>query len=394
MAHPLTFLQAQQQHAVIIDTRDSASFNGWPAEMDGTIGHETGALHLAGDWLSLMDHGALQAWISAHALTPDTVIALYGDESERVRQRLMQVGLKADYTLSDALTIPSRLMFLPGFQQWVYPQWLCRLLQGKAVYAKPTAGWRIIEVVTGDTAVKAHIPGATCLNINHLESPPLWNVVPASTLSSVLEAQGLRVDTTVILYGRHLLATVRAAHILLYAGVEDVRMLDGDAFNAEFPQATTQLPPPRHHTDFGVTVPARPQLMINMVQAQSLLHRRDASLASIRSWQEHTGQSSGYDYICAKGDIPGARWGHAGTDKDGMQDYLNPDGTLRSEEAITAMWQAQHIRSEQDIAFYCGTGWRASLAFMCARAMGWQRIAVYDGGWYEWSQKNTHGETC
>lgn len=394
MAHPLTFLQAQQQHAVIIDTRDSASFNGWPAQVDGTIGHEAGALHLSGDGLSLMNNEALQAWASAHALTPETVIALYGDTSERVRQRLRQLGLNADYTLSDALTVPSRLVFLPGFQQRIYPQWLHRLLQGKAVYAKPTAEWRIIEVVTGDVVVNAHIPGATCLNINQLESPPLWNVVPASTLSSVVEAQGLRVDTTVILYGRHLLATARAAHILLYAGVEDVRVLDGDVFAESFPQATTQPPRPRHHTNFGVTIPARPDLMIDTAQAQRLLHRQDASLVSIRSAQEHTGQSSGYDYICAKGDIPGARWGHAGEDKDGMQDYLNPDGTLRSAEALTAMWQAQNITADQEIAFYCGTGWRASLAFMCARAMGWPRIAVYDGGWYEWSQKNKQGETC
>ncbi|WP_044860161.1 rhodanese-like domain-containing protein, partial [Enterobacter ludwigii] len=30
-------------------------------------------------------------------------------------------------------------------------------------------------------------------------------------------------------------------------------------------------------------------------------------------------------------------------------------------------------------------GWRASETFMYARAMGWKNVAVYDGGWYEWS---------
>jgi thiosulfate/3-mercaptopyruvate sulfurtransferase len=35
--------------------------------------------------------------------------------------------------------------------------------------------------------------------------------------------------------------------------------------------------------------------------------------------------------------------------------------------------------------FYCGTGWRASLAFFYAWLMNWQRIGVYDGGWCEWS---------
>ncbi|MEJ2247847.1 MAG: rhodanese-like domain-containing protein, partial [Acidobacteriota bacterium] len=35
--------------------------------------------------------------------------------------------------------------------------------------------------------------------------------------------------------------------------------------------------------------------------------------------------------------------------------------------------------------FYCGTGWRASEAFFYAYLMGWERISVYDGGWFEWS---------
>ena len=35
---------------------------------------------------------------------------------------------------------------------------------------------------------------------------------------------------------------------------------------------------------------------------------------------------------------------------------------------------------------YCGTGWRGSEAFFNAWLMGWPRVAVYDGGWFEWSR--------
>ena len=38
------------------------------------------------------------------------------------------------------------------------------------------------------------------------------------------------------------------------------------------------------------------------------------------------------------------------------------------------------------MAFYCGTGWRASETWCYAYLRGWPRIAVYDGGWFEWSQ--------
>jgi thiosulfate/3-mercaptopyruvate sulfurtransferase len=46
------------------------------------------------------------------------------------------------------------------------------------------------------------------------------------------------------------------------------------------------------------------------------------------------------------------------------------------------------------IAFYCGTGWRASLAFFYAWLMGWQRISVYDGGWLEWSSDPANPVIC
>jgi len=44
------------------------------------------------------------------------------------------------------------------------------------------------------------------------------------------------------------------------------------------------------------------------------------------------------------------------------------------------------ITPEKWVAFYCGTGWRASETWFYAYLMGWDRIAVYDGGWFEWSR--------
>ncbi|PLL89758.1 sulfurtransferase, partial [Klebsiella pneumoniae] len=90
-----------------------------------------------------------------------------------------------------------------------------------------------------------------------------------------------------------------------------------------------------------------------------------------------------------KGDIAGARWGHAGSDSTHMEDFHNPDGTMRSADDIATLWRQWNILPSQQVAFYCGTGWRASETFMYARAMGWPHVAVYDGGWYEWSS-NPH----
>ena len=44
--------------------------------------------------------------------------------------------------------------------------------------------------------------------------------------------------------------------------------------------------------------------------------------------------------------------------------------------------------------FYCGTGWRASLAFFYAWLMNWERIGVYDGSWCEWSGDPANPVVC
>ncbi len=211
-------------------------------------------------------------------------------------------------------------------------------------------------------------------------------------LKAMLAKHGIRHDTTVILYGRDVYAAARVAQIMLYAGVKDVRLLDGGWqtwSDAGLPVERGMPPAQQPAPDFGAPIPGQPQLMLDTEQARGLLHRQDASLVSVRSWPEFIGTTSGYSYIKPKGDIAGARWGHAGSDSTHMEDFHNPDGTMRSADDIAALWRQWNILPSQQVAFYCGTGWRASETFMYARAMGWPHVAVYDGGWYEWSS-NPH----
>ncbi len=340
-----------------------------------------------------MSDEQLAEWLKQHKLAADTPVALYGADRETraVSARLQKSGLKHISALVDALAEPQRLQKLPHFEQLVYPQWLRDLQQGKKVAAAPAGEWKVFEAGWGAPKyyLLSHIPGAGYIDTNDVESEPLWNKVPDDKLKALLAKSGIRHDTTVILYGRDVYAAARVAQILLYAGVKDVRLLDGGwktwsaadlPVGRGMPEKMTPAP------DFGAPIPGQPQLMLGLEQARALLHRRDASLVSVRSWPEFIGTTSGYSYIKPKGDIAGARWGHAGSDSTHMEDFHNPDGTMRSADDITAMWKAWNITSDQQVSFYCGTGWRAAEAFMYARAMGWQHISVYDGGWYEWSQ--------
>jgi molybdopterin synthase sulfurtransferase len=392
MAQPLTLAQLQQQHGTVIDTRASAFYNGWPQTLSGPSGHEPAALNLSAGWLNVMSDDQLSGWAKQHNLTADAVIALYGSDADNqaVKARLSQAGYRQITLLGDALQKADRLQRLPHFEQLVYPQWLHQLKQGKPVAAAPTGDYKIIEAAWGAPKfyLLNHIPGAGYIDTNEVESEPLWNKVSDDKLKALLAKQGIRHDTTVILYGRDVYAAARVAQIMLYAGVKDVRLLDGGWktwSDAGLPVERGMPANVAPANDFGATIPGQPQLMVDMEEARSMLHRRDASLVSIRSWPEFIGETSGYSYIKPKGEIAGARWGHAGSDATHMEDFHNPDGTMRSADDIAAMWKQWNILPDQRVAFYCGTGWRASETFMYARAMGWNNVAVYDGGWYEWS---------
>jgi len=383
------------QHGTPVDTRDSAYFNGWPETAAGAGvmhgGHEPGAVNLAASWLRKLDDTALAALVKTKALSVDQPLALYGspEQVDAVASRLLKLGFEQLYQLT-GLVKDEEKVTLPRYEKLVPTFWLNDLMAGKAVHQAPAKGWKVIEVDWGAPKryLLDHIPGAAYLDTNTIEAEPLWNAVADDKLKAVLLEHGISADTPVILYGRETTAAARAAHIMMYAGVKDVRLLDGGWTSWSAAGYKTEAGRPaatKPVADFGAPFPGSPELMVSLAQAKLRLKASGERLVSIRSWQEFMGETSGYSDIKAKGDIPGAAWGHAGSDANPMQDFRNSDGTMRSAEEIVALWRDAGITPDQRVTFYCGTGWRASEAFFYAHVMGWKTIGVFDGGWLEWS---------
>ena len=290
---------------------------------------------------------------------------------------------------------------LPRWQHLVSPPWLAALLQQQAVPAAPQADWHLLEVGCDAHAAYAsgHIPQARYLDTAQCEHLPFWNAHPVPVLQRLWQACGIGPHSCVILYGRNSLAAARLALLLLASGVADVRLLDGGL--AAWQHAGLGLvrgasgPWPKTPTS-GPWPASPPAYLLDTAGARALLARPDAALVSIRSRAEYLGQTSGYPYIAARGEIAGALWGHAGADGDvnSMADYQDAQGRMRAAAHIARLWQAAGITPAQQIGFYCGTGWRAALAFFYAWLMGWPRIAVYDGGWFAWSSDLANPVIC
>ncbi len=259
--------------------------------------------------------------------------------------------------------------------------------------APPNPSFLLLHVNFGvpEEYAEGHIPGAHYLDTNWLEDPADWNRRSPEAIQTALAALGITRDTTVVLYGRDTegdanekwpgrragqIAATRALMILRYAGVDDVRLLDGGYdwwVQGGNPVETVEnVPVPV--ASFGAVVPVRPEVIVDIDEAKEILaDPAGAALVSVRTWREHIGNVSGYNYIGPAGRIKGDVWGNCGTDAYHMQHYRNIDNTMRAYPEIAANWAEAGITADKWVAFYCGTGWRASETWFYAYLQGWEQ---------------------
>ena len=406
-------IQAQSHSTdVIVDVRPMAAYNGWILGQESRGGHIPGSVPFPASWFFNTDRTELFRLLAEKGISPDKNVILYGkdrDDAETAASRLSELGFSTLQVFGTGLQSwaddPSRPMeCLPRYNRLIYPALLERLQ-----YEDGSTGDGGRSLVVAHTSFdnrddydQGHIPGAIFLDTLFLEEPEHWNRRKPDELENALLKNGITCNTMVVLYGRYgkptmeneqpgrfagQIAAMRAALLLLYAGVRDVRVLDGglNAWTSEGYGITDQPVQPEPVGDFGCPIPAHPDYAIDIESAKEYLTDPMSELVSMRSWPEFIGEKSGYHYIGPRGRIPGAVFGNCGSDAYHMQNYRNHDNTMLCYHEIEANWYEVGIVPEKRIAFYCGTGWRASEAFFYAYLLGWNRIAIYDGGWYEWS---------
>ncbi|WP_434360049.1 rhodanese-like domain-containing protein [Parasalinivibrio latis] len=391
------FLAQQQSPYQVIDSRDSNAFNGWAGTPAESSGHIQGAVNIDASWLKTLPGQSFSTLLKDNSLDKHLPTWIYGSKTGNkiLASSLKKAGFEEIHTIDQPVNAyPKPLIHLARYQQLVPAWWIKDLNDGKSTENKPRNGYKVVEVAWGPPTkyLASHIPGALYLNTNDIEEEPLWNHVSDKDLKHVIENLGITSDTTVILYGRNNLAAARAAVLMMYAGVKDVRLLNGGWkawMNAGYPVESfmNEAEP----VTFDEKIPAKPDLIINMQEARKYANDPSThSLVSVRTMDEYTGKTSGYDYIPSKGRIPGSKWGHAGAGSNDINDYLNPDGTMKSPALIEQFWKKWGILPSQKTAFYCGTGWRASEALFYAYVMGWDNLSLFDGGWYEWSEDKSN----
>ena len=399
----------KSKKALIIDVRPVDAYNGWSLQGEARGGHIKGAKSLPLKWTKYID------WIEivrSKGMLPENRIIIYAyssKEAETVAQLFIRAGY-SDVSVYNhfvdewSVNLELPMEKLERYAQLVYPEWVRSISSGDKSLKYDGEKTIICHAHyrNREAYLSGHIPGAIDIDTLALESAETWNRRSPEELQKALQQHGITADTTVVLYGKYMqpdnddefpgsaaghIGAIRCAFIMMYAGVKDVRVLNGgfQSWKDAGYEISTEDVPKNPVNDFMAEIPAKPELAVDVSEAKQMLASSKAELVCVRSWPELIGEVSGYNYIEKKGRIPGAIFGNCGTDAYHMENYRNLDHTTREYHEIAAIWEDAGITPDKHLAFYCGTGWRGSEAFFNAWLMGWPKVSVFDGGWFEWS---------
>ncbi|MDD2318600.1 MAG: rhodanese-like domain-containing protein [Geobacteraceae bacterium] len=406
----------------VIDSRTDEEFLGWQLYGEARGGHISGAVQMPYAWFFNTDkttlrYQNLKPLFESRGITPDKEVTAYCTAGIRSGYvyfllRLMGYSRCSNYDASiwewaenDELPMEKAARY----ETSVYPAWVKALIDyhvpGSGSAAPPqypydrSHKYLIFETHWGSIAdmeqgwannsyLLGHIPGAIHSNSDTYENGyPRWFLLPDDQLKTAVGSMGITADTTVVVYSDSPIFAARLWWILTYAGVADVRILNGGLtpwVAAGYP-VETAINNPVPTTYAGTT---RPEILAATDYVfNHYLDTVNTVLADVRSGGEYAGLISGYSYLVAKGRIPGAVW--AGDGDDSSRVYTDADGTLRSFTEVRDHWNSLGITSDRELIFYCGGGYRSSLTFLYGYLMGYGNIRNYSDGWMGWSTTYT-----
>jgi len=263
----------------------------------------------------------------------------------------------------------------------IAPDELAALVASGAAVRILDVRWRLDDPDGGPPAYAAgHVPGAVFVDLHHELAEqglpatagrhPLPNV---EALQRSARAWGIDDGDTVVVYDDSKnLASARAWWLLRYAGVGDVRVLDGALrgwVNAGLPIESGSVT--ARAGDVTLEYGALPMIDIDGAAA----FPGDGSLLDARAGERFRGETEPIDPRA--GHIPGAY--SAPTTEN-----VDADGRFLPAEALRERYAALGIDLNGPVAAYCGSGVTAAHTVL-ALAIAGVPAALYPGSWSQWS---------
>ena len=242
----------------------------------------------------------------------------------------------------------------------------------------------LVEVDEDTTAYeKNHIRNAVRIDWrDDLQDPVRRDFVTKEQFEALLSSKGISNDDTVVLYGgnNNWFASYAYWYFKLY-GHPDVRLLDGGRKKWELDsrELVTEVP-----ERTPTTYVAQPQdATIRALRDEVIAAIGVENLIDVRSPDEYSGK------LLAPAHLPqeqSQRAGHIPTAANiPWSKAANDDGTFRSDEELTALYEAEGVDLAMDTVAYCRIGERSAHTwFVLHELLGLQNVRNYDGSWTEY----------
>ncbi|MBN2739877.1 MAG: 3-mercaptopyruvate sulfurtransferase [Rhodobacteraceae bacterium] len=229
-----------------------------------------------------------------------------------------------------------------------------------------------------------HIPGARFFDIddiadNRSELPHM--APPTEKFISRMRAMGVGDGHQVVIYDQHsVFSAPRVWWLFRLMGKTDVAVLDGGLPKWEAEGRPLEDLPPMVR-DRHMTVQRQSGLVKDVTQVAHASKLGDYEIIDARARGRFIGQDEEPRPNLRKGHIPGSKnvpWG----------DVLTAQGTMKSPDALRALFKGAGVDLSKPAITTCGSGVNAALLAFALELTGKSDWAVYDGAWAEWGMYN------
>tara|TARA_Y100001934_G_C12285097_1_gene741923 strand:- start:183 stop:1031 length:849 start_codon:yes stop_codon:yes gene_type:complete len=217
-----------------------------------------------------------------------------------------------------------------------------------------------------------HLPGAAFLDhlaISKQQASPMFMLPGEAELATAIGNLGIDNNSDVVIYSTDsIMWATRAWWVLRYAGHTRVRVLDGgrSGWQGKLDTNPYQYIP----TTF------EPNL------TPAMIADKEEVLASINNGATCTINALPYSFYTGEADVPYARQGHITGSLSLSFDQMMEGEFVKSNASLEAAFDSYD--KAHRLITYCGGGIAATLTATCARLVGFEDVAVYDGSMSEW----------
>jgi len=243
----------------------------------------------------------------------------------------------------------------------------------------------VLVEVDEDTAAydKNHIRGAVRIDWKQdLQDPIKRDFVSKEQFEKLLSGKGISNDETVVLYGgnNNWFASYAYWYFKLY-GHDNVKLLDGGRKKWELDsRELVDDSPKREKTSYKAK---EPNNEIRAFRDEVVASINVKNLVDVRSPDEFSGK------LLAPAHLPqeqSQRAGHVPSAKNiPWSKAANDDGTFRSDDELSELYQGEGVDFGKDTIAYCRIGERSAHTwFVLHEILDQPNVKNYDGSWTEY----------